>query len=26
MLIKNEDDLLVFKETYGITGEIEKIY
>ena len=26
MLIKNEDDLLVFKETYGIIGEIEKIY
>ena len=26
MLIKNEADLCEFKERYGITGEIEKIY
>ena len=26
MLIKSQDDLSTFKETYGITGEIEKIY
>ncbi len=26
MLIKNADDLAVFKETYDITEEIEKIY
>ena len=26
MLIKNQDDLAVFKETYGISEEIEKIY
>ncbi|MBQ7470146.1 MAG: aspartate dehydrogenase [Pseudobutyrivibrio sp.] len=26
MLIKNQEDLTLFKETYGITGEIEKIY
>ena len=26
MLIRNEDDLRQFREQYGITGEIEKIY
>ena len=26
MLIRNENDLLLFREQYGITGEIEKIY
>ena len=26
MLIKTPDDLALFKETYGITEEIEKIY
>jgi hypothetical protein len=26
MLIRNTEDLVSFKETYGITGEIEKTY
>ena len=26
MLIRNVDDLVVFKERYGIEGKIEKIY
>ncbi len=26
MLIRNSKDLSCFKETYGISGEIEKIY
>ena len=26
MLIRNNDDLLAFKERYGIEGEIEKMY
>ena len=26
MLIRREDDLRQFREQYGITGEIEKIY
>ncbi len=26
MLIKNQDDLIFFKEMYGIIEEIEKIY
>ena len=26
MLIRNEADLQAFREQYGITGEIEKIY
>lgn len=26
MLIKNQDDLIIFKEMYGIIEEIEKIY
>ena len=26
MLIRNENDLRLFREQYGISGEIEKIY
>ena len=26
MLIRNADDLIAFKERYGIEGEIEKMY
>ena len=26
MLIRSEEDLAAFRETYGITGEIRKIY
>ena len=26
MLVRNDADLAVFREEYGITGEIEKIY
>ncbi len=26
MLIKSSDDLFLFKEEYGITGDIDKIY
>ena len=26
MLIRNSDDLVAFKERYGIEGEIEKMY
>ncbi len=26
MLIRNENDLRIFREQYGISGEIEKIY
>lgn len=26
MLLRTDDDLRVFRETYGITGEIGKIY
>ena len=26
MLLRNEEDLRLFRQRYGITGEIEKIY